>query len=79
MNKKFNVKRTITNTDDLKKYLTKDKLNEFKRQLNEFKTITHEVDKKIATLKKQTNKSDVHIDINEEYELNILISALSKI
>lgn len=80
MNKetKYNVKRTIANSDDLKKYLTKEKLNEFKRQINEFMLIVNEVDKKIININKQTNSTNTVTDINSEFELNVLISALMK-
>ena len=80
MNKetKYNAKRTIANSDDLKKYLTKEKLNEFKRQINEFMTIVNEVDKKIININKQTNSTNTVTDINSEFELNVLISALMK-
>jgi len=78
-------KRTITNSDDLKNYLTKDKLNEFKRQINEFTKIAGEIDKKIIGLNKQNmndstneNKNTI-LEINDDYDLNVLVSALAKL
>ena len=78
-------KRTITNSDDLKNYLTKDKLNEFKRQINEFTKIAGEIDKKIIGLNKQNindstneNKNTI-FEINDDYDLNVLVSALAKL
>ena len=71
-------KRIITNSDDLNNYLTKNKLSEFKRQIDDFNAITKEVDKKILDLKKILHyKHDADM-VLDEYDLNILISALLK-
>ena len=78
MDKNIKGKRTITNSDDLNNYLTKDKLAEFKRQIDNFNTITTEVDKKILDLKKILHYKHDCDTVLDEYDLNILISALLK-
>jgi hypothetical protein len=78
MNKLSKNKRTITNPDDLKNYLTKDKLNEFKRHINDYILISKEVDNKIDHIKKQTKiipKSDIVLD---EYDISALINTFMK-
>ncbi len=78
MDKNIRVKRTIKNQDDLKTYLTKEKLTKFKQHINDFIAITKEVDKKILDLKNNLHYKHDTNTVIDEYDLNVLILALLK-
>jgi hypothetical protein len=67
-------KRTITDVDELKEYLTKEKIEAFYIQANEYIKINKEVDKKIMEIKK-IDENNI-FDINEDVEFDLLLTLM---
>jgi len=74
LDKLLKEKRTITDTDELKDYLTKEKIEAFYIQANEYIKINKEVDKKIMEIKK-IDENNI-FDINEDVEFDLLLTLM---
>ena len=71
----MNQQRIITNNDDIKTYLTQDKINEFNRCVLDYVKITKELDKKIKELSfiKPINKNNL---FDDDINMDLLIKSI---
>lgn len=70
-------KRTISNSNDLKSYLTPDKIEHFRTSIYNFLKISNELDKKIIDIKR-TNKFQNIVCDNDMYDINVIVSHIIK-
>ena len=60
----FQTKRVIKNSSELNEYLTAEKINKFKKTINNFLSVSNEIDKKIVEITQNNNEFEsVEFDI----------------